>query len=214
MDIQSILNTAIEKNASDVHLSSGLAPVLRVDGDLAPISETPIEPKELNDALLSLLSERQKEFFKKKFEMDLSYELPGKARFRVNIFHQARGISAVFRLIPSRVVSLKELDLPETLTNLCSLPRGLVLVTGPTGSGKSTTLASMIDHINTTRAEHILTLEDPIEFMHTPKKSVIQQREIGEHTANFSDALRSALREDPDVVLVGEMRDIETIRLA
>jgi len=188
--------------------------MLRVDGDLAPISDTPLDPEELKKNLISLLSEQQKQLFETQFEMDLSYELTGKSRFRVNIFHQARGVSAAFRLIPSRVIPLAELDLPEILKRFCNLPRGLVLVTGPTGSGKSTTLASMIDHINVERAEHILTLEDPIEFMHQSKKSLIQQREVSEHTGSFNDALRSALREDPDVILVGEMRDIETVRLA
>ncbi len=215
MNIKELLKYVVDKKASDLHLSSGLPPIMRHDGELMPIKGEPaLHEAVLVKMLQEVLSESQFERFEKAFELDLAIELPNISRYRLNIFHQLRGVSAVFRVIPTEVVSFEELGLPEIFKKLCDLPNGIVLVTGPTGSGKSTTLAAIVDYINRNKAEHILTLEDPIEFVHKSKKCLVQQREIHTHTDSFADALRVALREDPDVILVGEMRDIETIRLA
>lgn len=211
MDLMQLLAEAVRLKASDLHLSSGMSPILRIDGDLTPIEGAALlEDSWLQDQLAKI---RPKEGTQR-LEQDFSFPLPGWGRFRVNIFHQLRGISAVFRVISETVPTLEALSVPPILKTLCELPNGLVLVTGPTGSGKSTTLAAMIQHINLTEAVHIITMEDPIEYVYTSEKSLIQQREIHQHTESFQDALRASLREDPEVILVGEMRDLETIRLA
>lgn len=211
MDIQALLKAAVEQGASDLHLSSGVKPMWRIDGDLLAVPDSEI----ISDrALRQQLETIRPKQGSSAFEQDFSFEIKKLSRFRVNIFEQSRGISAAFRTIPSVVPELESLSMPPILAELCKLPHGLVLVTGPTGSGKSTTLAAMIRHINESQAKHILTLEDPIEYVHQPDQSLIQQREIHQHTDSFQDALRSSLREDPDVLLVGEMRDLETIRLA
>jgi twitching motility protein PilT len=212
VDITQLLKQTVAMSASDLHLSSGALPQVRVDGELQSVADQPISAEVLTTAIAKLLKQRQIETRDK--DMDLSYSIEGVARFRVNIFNQLKGPSIVFRVIPERVQTLESLDLPEVLTDFCSLDNGLVLVTGPTGSGKSTTLAAMIYHINQTQSKHILTLEDPIEFVHENAKCLVQQREIHQHTDSFHSALRAALREDPDVILVGEMRDVQTIRLA
>lgn len=214
MDIEHLLTQAVEQDASDTHLSSGLAPKARVEGEVVNLNDDVLDPNELSQSLLGLLTDIQKEKLEEQYELDFSYEIEGLARFRVNYFYQNRGISAVFRSIPTKVLTLEDIKAPPLLTNLCQLPRGLVVVTGPTGSGKSTTLAAMLDYINQSFSKHMLTLEDPIEFVHQSSASIVQQREVGEHTLSFANALRVALREDPDVILVGEMRDLETIRLA
>lgn len=214
MDIKKLLTYVIEHRGSDLHLAADMPPLYRVDGDLLRFEDTaPIENGKLQEMLKTVIPTK---LFSptENNELDFSLDLPNVARCRVNIFQQMNGISAVFRLIPLTVPTLKDLDMPPILEKLCELPNGIILVTGPTGCGKSTTLAAMIDHINQTEPCHILTIEDPIEFVHQSKLSLIQQREVHRHTASFNDALRSALREDPDVILVGEMRDIETIRLA
>lgn len=212
MDITQLLKQTVAMSASDLHLSSGALPQVRVDGELQSVADQPISAEVLTTAITKLLKQRQIETRDK--DMDLSYSIEGVARFRVNIFNQLKGPSIVFRVIPERVQTLESLHLPEVLTDFCSLDNGLVLVTGPTGSGKSTTLAAMIDHINQTQSKHILTLEDPIEFVNENAKCLVQQREIDQHTDSFHSALRAALREDPDVILVGEKRDVQTIRLA
>lgn len=215
MNIEELLTYAVEYHASDLHLSSGLPPIVRIDGEIQVIKDEPVlEESDLIVMLKECLSTAQFARLEQYYEVDLSVSLAGVARFRLNVFHQIRGISAVFRVISSAISSLPELGFPKEIQNLCSLPNGLVLITGPTGHGKSTTLAAMVDYINQTSAKHILTLEDPIEFIHTNKKSLIQQREIYTHTESFAKALRVALREDPNVIMVGEMRDVETIRLA
>lgn len=214
MDITELLAFGTKQGASDLHLSSGLPPMIRVDGDVRRISLPPLEHKEVHALIYEIMNDKQRRDFEEYLETDFSFEVPGLARFRVNAFNQNRGASAVFRTIPSRVLTMDELGLNETFRKITEIPRGLVLVTGPTGSGKSTTLAAMIDHLNTNTFQHILTIEDPIEFVHQSKKSLINQREVHRDTLGFAEALRSALREDPDVILVGEMRDQETIRLA
>ena len=215
MDIMSLLKYAIEHHASDVHLSANMPPIVRIDGDLQKIDGQPaISNDELLTALEAIIPKKQFALLKNQFEIDFSLALPKLARFRVNIFQQMEGLAAVFRIIPFKISTLEELNLPPILKELCVLPNGIVLITGPTGCGKSTTLAAMVDYINHQWPRHILTLEDPIEFMHHSEKCLIQQREIHQHSASFNDALRAALREDPNVILVGEMRDIETIRLA
>jgi twitching motility protein PilT len=214
VDITELLTFAAKSNASDLHLSSGMPPMIRVDGDMRYIDMPVLEHKEVHALVYTVMNDVQKKHYEESFETDFSFEIPKLSRFRVNVFTQQRGAGAVFRTIPAKVLSLEALGAPPIFKDIADNPRGIVLVTGPTGSGKSTTLAAMIDYINTTRAQHIITIEDPIEFVHQSKKSLINQREVFRDTLSFSSALRSALREDPDVILVGEMRDLETIRLA
>lgn len=214
MDITELLTFSVQQNASDLHLSAGLPPMLRTQGDVRRIDTPALEANTIQNLIFGIMNEAQQEQFKQDLEADFSYELPAIARFRVNVFQHNRGIGAVFRTIPSQVLTLEELKTPEIFKELAMMPRGLVLVTGPTGSGKSTTLAAMVDFINRNQHAHILTIEDPIEFVHTPMRCLINQREVHRDTLSFNNALRSALREDPDVILVGELRDLETIRLA
>ncbi len=214
MDIAELLAFSVKHNASDLHLSSGLPPMIRVDGDIRRVNVPALEHKVVHGLVYDIMNDRQRKDFEEFLETDFSFAIPGLARFRVNAFNQDRGASAVFRTIPSKVLSLEDLGCPDTFKEIVTVPRGLVLVTGPTGSGKSTTLAAMMDYKNDTEYEHILTIEDPIEFVHTSKKCLINQREVHRDTLGFSEALRSALREDPDIILVGELRDLETIRLA
>jgi twitching motility protein PilT len=214
MDIAELLAFAYKQNASDLHLSAGLPPMIRVHGDVRRINLPPLEHKVVHSMVYDIMSDTQRKAYEEHLEIDFSFEIPNLARFRVNAFNQDRGAAAVFRTIPSKVLSLEDLNAPKVFASLAMKPRGLVLVTGPTGSGKSTTLAAMVNHVNETCLSHILTVEDPIEFVHESKKCLINQRELGPDTHSFSNALRSALREDPDVILVGEMRDLETIRLA
>jgi twitching motility protein PilT len=214
VDISDLLTFSVKNKASDLHLSSGLPPMIRVHGDVRKINLPAMEHAEVHRMLYDIMNDSQRKVYEENLECDFSFEIPDLARFRVNAFNQQRGAGAVFRTIPSKVLTLEELNAPRVFKDLADTPRGIVLVTGPTGSGKSTTLAAMVDYINETQMSHILTVEDPIEFVHTSKKSLINQREVGPHTQSFDNALRSALREDPDVILVGEMRDLETIRLA
>lgn len=214
MDISDLLTFSVKNKASDLHLSSGLPPMIRVHGDIRKINLPAMDHAEVHRMLYDIMNDTQRKVFEDKLECDFSFEIPELARFRVNAFNQQRGAGAVFRTIPSKVLTLEELNAPRVFKDLADTPRGIVLVTGPTGSGKSTTLAAMVDYINETQMSHILTVEDPIEFVHSSKKSLVNQREVGPHTQSFDNALRSALREDPDVILVGEMRDLETIRLA
>jgi len=214
MDITELLTFTVQQGASDLHLTAGMPPVIRVDGDIRRIKLPALDNKAIKALVYDIMNDRQRKEYEENLECDFSFEVPGLARFRVNAFVQNRGSAAVFRTIPSKILSMEELGMGDIFRQLAEKPRGIVLVTGPTGSGKSTTLAAMIDHINRTRADHILTVEDPIEFVHDSKKSLINQREVHRDTHSFNNALRSALREDPDVILVGEMRDLETIRLA
>ena len=214
MDITELLAASVSRGASDLHLSAGLAPRMRVDGEVLPLDWAVLSATQVADLLSPILHKHQQKDFETSLETDFSFDLPGVARFRANVFCQHRGLGAVFRAIPSRVQSLEALGLGDIFRRIAELPRGLVLVTGATGSGKSTTLAAMVDYLNSTRQQHILTLEDPIEFVHEPRKALISQRQVHRDTHSFSTALRSALREDPDVILVGELRDLETIRLA
>jgi twitching motility protein PilT len=214
MDISELLAFSVKNKASDLHLSAGLPPMIRVHGDVRRINLPPLEHKDVHAMIYDIMNDSQRKQYDESLEVDFSFDLPGLARFRVNAFNQDRGAAAVLRTIPSRVLSLEELNCPRQFADFSSKPRGLVLVTGPTGSGKSTTLAAMVDHVNNNLYGHVLTIEDPIEFVHESRKCVINQREVGPHTLSFANALRSALREDPDVILVGELRDLETIRLA
>ncbi len=213
-DLDKLLNFAFQKEASDIHLSANSSPVLRIHGTLRRIEGTMLTSEDLQNLFEEILSEKQKKTLHEVLELDFAYEVPGLARFRTNLFFQLRGEAAAFRTIPERIRALAELNVPQGIYGLCRQNKGIVLVTGPTGSGKSTTLAGMLDLINEERHEHILTIEDPIEYVHKSKNCLINQREIGEHSHSFRNALRSALREDPDVILVGEMRDLETISLA
>ena len=214
MDLTELLAFVVKNKASDLHLSSGLPPMIRVHGDVRRINVPAMEHKDVHAMIYDIMNDGQRKFYEENLECDFSFAVPNLARFRVNAFNQNRGAGAVFRTIPSKILSLEQLNCPPVFADLSLKPRGLVLVTGPTGSGKSTTLAAMVNHINENEHGHILTIEDPIEFVHESKKCLINQREVGPHTLSFSNALRSALREDPDVILVGEMRDLETIRLA
>jgi twitching motility protein PilT len=214
MDITELLAFSAKQGASDLHLSAGLPPMIRVDGDVRRINVPPLDHTQVHELIYDIMNDKQRKDFEEFFETDFSFEVPGVARFRVNAFNQNRGAAAVFRTIPSKVLTMDDLGMGQVFRDVSLLPRGLVLVTGPTGSGKSTTLAAMIDYINDNRYDHILTIEDPIEFVHESKRCLVNQREVHRDTLGFSEALRSALREDPDIILVGEMRDLETIRLA
>lgn len=214
MDIGELLAFGVKNNASDLHLSAGLPPLIRVDGDMRRLNAPVLDHKEVHDMMYDIMNDKQRKDYEEFLEVDFSFEIPGLARFRVNAFNQNRGAGATFRTIPSQILSLEDLNCPVSFKDIADYPRGLVLVTGPTGSGKSTTLAAMVDHKNETIYGHILTIEDPIEFVHESKKCLINQREVHRDTLGFNEALRSSTREDPDIILVGEMRDLETIRLA
>ncbi|TMO93861.1 twitching motility protein PilT [Pseudoalteromonas sp. S3260] len=214
MDITELLAFSVQHKASDLHLSSGVSPMIRVDGDVRRINIPALGDKEVSSLVYDIMNDNQRKDYEQNLEVDFSFEVPNLARFRVNAFNSNRGPAAVFRTIPSDVLTLEDLGAPEIFKQISDNPRGLVLVTGPTGSGKSTTLAAMVDYINQNKHHHVLTIEDPIEFVHDNKLSLINQREVHRDTHSFSNALRSALREDPDVILVGELRDLETIRLA
>ncbi len=214
MDITELLAFSVKNGASDLHLSAGLPPMIRVDGDIRRINVPPMEHKIVHSLVYDIMSDKQRKDFEEFFETDFSFEIKGVARFRVNAFNHNRGAGAVFRTIPSNILSLEELSTPPIFKDISDNPRGMVLVTGPTGSGKSTTLAAMVDYKNNSEYGHILTVEDPIEFVHESKKCLVNQREVHRDTLGFNEALRSALREDPDIILVGELRDLETIRLA
>lgn len=218
MDIKELLKKMKERNSSDLHISAGYAPKIRLDGDIVDLDNSHDSKKLTNDDVIKIMndicSKEQYSNFEKTKDIDISYAIPNLARFRVNCFEQSRGYGIVFRIIPDDIKSLNDLDLPRICVDLCAKPRGLILVTGPTGSGKSTTLAAMVDHINQNFQKHIITIEDPIEFIHKEKKCLINQREVHSNTDSFASALRASLREDPDILLVGELRDLETIRLA
>ncbi|AWF79542.1 type IV pilus twitching motility protein PilT [Microbulbifer sp. EKSA008] len=214
MDITELLAFSAKQNASDLHLSAGLPPMIRVDGDVRRINLPSMEHKQVHGLIYEIMNDKQRKDYEELLETDFSFEVPGVARFRVNAFNHNRGAGAVFRTIPSKVLTMEDLGMGQVFKQISDTPRGLVLVTGPTGSGKSTTLAAMMDYINDNKYEHILTIEDPIEFVHESKKCLVNQREVHRDTHGFAEALRSALREDPDIILVGEMRDLETIRLA
>src|SRR6266403_4132182 len=214
MDIAELLAFAVKNRASDLHLSAGLPPMIRVHGDIRRINLPPMEHEDVHAMVYDIMSDAQRKTYEEMLECDFSFGIPNLARFRVNAYNQERGAAVAFRTIPSKVLSLEELETPKIFAEMTNNPRGLILCTGPTGSGKSTTLAAMTNHVNENEYGHILTIEDPIEFLHESKKCLINQREVGPHTLSFANALRAALREDPDYILVGEMRDLETIRLA
>ena len=214
MDVTELLAFSAKQGASDLHLSAGLPPMIRVDGDVRRINLPPMEHNEVQALIYEIMNDKQRKDYEEFLETDFSFEVPGVARFRVNAFNQNRGAGAVFRTIPSKVLTMEDLGMGQVFIDIAERARGVVLVTGPTGSGKSTTLAAMIDFINSNKYEHILTIEDPIEFVHESKKCLVNQREVHRDTHGFNEALRSALREDPDIILVGELRDLETIRLA
>ena len=214
MDITDLLAFSVKNKASDLHLSAGMPPMIRVEGEMRKVNLPSLDAKGVEDLIYEVMNDIQRKAFEKNWETDFSFAVPDLARFRVNVFNQTRGTGAVFRTIPEKILGLEELGLPDTFRSIADFKDGLVLVTGPTGCGKSTTLAGIIDYINHTRYEHIITIEDPVEYVHSPDKCLINQREVHQHTMGFEAALRSALREDPDVILVGEMRDIETVRLA
>lgn len=214
MDIAELLAFSVKNKASDLHISAGLPPMIRVDGDVRRLNVDPLEHETVHDLIYDIMSDKQRRDYEEFYECDFSFEIPGLARFRVNAFTQNRGAAAVFRTIPTQVSTMEDLGCPAIFRDIIDVPRGLIIVTGPTGSGKSTTLAAMVDHVNENQHAHILTIEDPIEFVHSSKRCLINQREVHRDTHGFTEALRSALREDPDHILVGEMRDLETIRLA
>ena len=214
MDISKLLTFSVKEGASDCHISAGEPPMIRIHADLKKLDHPPLTSDETHALIYDMMSDAQRKTFEEKRECDFSFELGDIARFRVNVFVQQRGLGAVFRNIPTTIVPLEKLGMPPILRQLCDKEKGLVLVTGPTGSGKSTTLAAMVDYLNSTFEGHIITIEDPIEFVHKSKKCLVNQRELGVHTLSFANALKSALREDPDIVLVGEMRDLDTIQLA
>ena len=214
INLKDLLVATVEKNATDLHIVTGEPPILRIKGDMIRMNVSSLTPRDTSRFASEMMTDKLRAIFAEQLSVDFSFELERNARFRVNIFMQLKGVSIALRQIPAKVMSLQDLGAPRVLTTIAEYRRGLVLVTGPTGSGKSTTLAAIIDHINKTRSDHILTIEDPIEYVHTPKKCIINQREVGTHARSFSEALRAALREDPDVILVGEMRDLETISLA
>jgi twitching motility protein PilT len=214
VDIAQLLAFSVKNNASDLHLSAGVPPMIRVDGDIKRVNMPPVSHKDVHSMIYDIMNDKQRKDFEEYWETDFSFEIPKLARFRVNAFNQSRGAGAVFRTIPSDILTLEDLQAPPIFKDLSMHPRGIILVTGPTGSGKSTTLAAMVDYVNKNKPDHILTIEDPIEFVHESQRSLINQREVHRDTLGFSEALRSALREDPDVILVGELRDLETIRLA
>lgn len=212
--IDDLFKLMVEQKASDLHLASGAPPFLRLHGDMSPLNYRQLSNQDVQGLIFEILSEKQKKAFIEKWELDFAYVVEGVGRFRCNVFMQRKGLAAVFRTIPEKIKTAQELNLPPAIIDLVDCDRGLILVTGPTGSGKSTTLAAMIQHINASREAHILTVEDPIEFVHPNLKSLVNQREVGSHTKTFANALKAALREDPDIILVGELRDLETISLA
>lgn len=214
MDISELLTLAFNQEASDLHISAGEPPMLRIDGSIKRVKLPAFTPEDTKTLIYDVMNDAQRKSFEEHSELDFSIDLGDKARFRVNVFRQRRGLGAVFRLIPSKILTLEQLGMPPVITQITNQPKGLVLVTGPTGSGKSTTLAAMINYLNETEDFHILTIEDPIEFVHQSKRCLVNQRELGLNTKSFSAALKSALREDPDIILVGELRDLETIQLA
>jgi twitching motility protein PilT len=214
MDVTALLTFAVQSHASDIHLSSGEPPLIRVHGDMKKLEHPPLSREEVHAMVYDILNDGQRKTFEEHLELDFSFDLGEIGRFRVNVFMQQRGESAVFRIIPTEILTLEQLGMPPILKRLCDKEKGLVLVTGPTGSGKSTTLAAMLDYLNNIYEGHIITIEDPIEFLHRSKKCLVNQRELGQHTHSFANALRAVLREDPDIILVGEMRDLETIQLA
>jgi twitching motility protein PilT len=214
MNITELLGFSVKQGASDLHITAGMPPLIRVDGDIRRINVPEMDQKEVHSLIYEIMNDKQRKDYEEFLETDFSFEIPNLARFRVNAFMQNRGSAAVFSTIPSEVLAMDQLGMGDIFRKISNVPRGLVVVTGPTGSGKSTTLAAMVDYINETRYEHILTIEDPIEFVHQSKKCLVNQREVHRDTHGFNEALRSALREDPDIIMVGELRDLETIRLA